>query len=249
MSMTTSRTIGRFCRTRAGVTVIRRDAPGRMQSFPLRHVLEGVVATADRALDTNERQAFQQLVCAELPGLYSLARRLAGGEAEDLVQEALLRACRSFGSLRDHQAAPKWLRTILTNAWRDRLRKRGRQPREVSFDADVDGFSLFRTLIDEDPFPYSDSLHLDFLGLFGEDDVHVVLGRLPDRYSAPLVLRYVEGFATKQIARMLDLPLGTLLSQLHRGRKLLERGLWEYARESGRLVGAGRPAGPSRGAS
>jgi RNA polymerase sigma-70 factor (ECF subfamily) len=107
---------------------------------------------------------------------------------------------------------------------------------------DVEGFSLYRTLIDEDPFPYSDTLHLDFLGGFCEDDIHTVLQRLPARYRAPLVLRYVEGFPTKQIARMLGLPLGTVLSQLHRGRKLFERALWDYAIESGAVTEAAAEA-------
>jgi RNA polymerase sigma-70 factor (ECF subfamily) len=100
---------------------------------------------------------------------------------------------------------------------------------------DVEGFSLYRTLVDEDPFPYSDTLHLDFLGSFSEADIRTVLQRLPPLYRAPLVLRYMEGFPTKQIARMLELPLGTVLSQLHRGRKLFERALWDYARVSGAL--------------
>jgi RNA polymerase sigma-70 factor (ECF subfamily) len=191
-------------------------------------------------LQARDAAAFQQLAREELAGMYALARRLAGQDAEDLVQEALLRACRSFASLRDRQAGGQWLRVILTNVWRDRLRKVAREPAEVSVD-DVECFSLYRTLVEEDPFPYSDSLHLDFLGGFSEDDVHSVLGRLPPRYRAPLVLRYVEGFRTKQIARMLALPLGTVLSQLHRGRKLFERALWDYAVESGALVGPGSP--------
>ena len=193
-------------------------------------------------LHTNDRAAFQQLARDQLAGLYALASRLTGRDAEDLVQEALLRACRSFSSLRDRQAGGQWLRVILTNAWRDRQRKNGREPAEVSLD-DVEGFSLYRTLVDEDPFPYSDTLHLDFLGSFSEIDVQTVLERLPPLYRAPLVLRYMEGFPTKQIARMLELPLGTVLSQLHRGRKLFERSLWDYAVESGALVGGGGTRG------
>ena len=193
-------------------------------------------------LHTSDRAAFQQLARDELAGLYALARRLAGRDAEDLVQDALLRACRSFPSLRDHQAGGQWLRVILTNVWRDRLRKQGRDPTEVSLDG-IEGFSLYRTLVEEDPFPYSDTLHLDFLGGFSEVDVQTVLQRMPPLYRAPLVLRYVEGFTTKQIARLLDVPLGTVLSQLHRGRKLFERGLWDYAAESGTLVAGGGARG------
>jgi RNA polymerase sigma-70 factor (ECF subfamily) len=187
-------------------------------------------------LHTSDRAEFQRLARDELAGLYALARRLTGRDAEDLVQEALLRACRSFASLRDRRAGGQWLRVILTNVWRDRVRKVSRAPTEVPLD-DVECFSLYRTLVEEDPLPYSDTLHLDFLGSFSEDDVHKVLQRLPPLYRAPLVLRYMEGFPTKQIARVLELPLGTVLSQLHRGRKRFERALWDYAAETGTLAG------------
>ncbi|TDD72022.1 sigma-70 family RNA polymerase sigma factor [Jiangella aurantiaca] len=190
-------------------------------------------------LTASDTAALQQLARDELPGLYALARRLAGrNDAEDVVQEALLRACQAFGSLRDHQAGARWLRVILANVWRDRVRKDLRAPRELPVD-DVERFSLYRTLVEEDPFPYSDSLHLDFLSAFTDDDVDTVLDRLPPRYRAPLVLRYVEGFATAQIARMLELPLGTVLSQLHRGRRLFEREMWNYAAECGLLPDQG----------
>ncbi|CAL9440281.1 ECF RNA polymerase sigma factor SigR [Actinosynnema sp. ALI-1.44] len=183
---------------------------------------------------TRDRAAFERLARAELPGLYALARRLCRDEAEDLVQECLLRAFRAFGSLRDDDAGGGWLRAILTNVWRDRVRADLRSPRETPV-GDVEDFSLYRTLVEEDPFPYSDCLHHDFLAAFDADDVHAVLDRLPDRYRAPLVLRYVEGVPTKSIARLLGLPLGTVLSQLHRGRKLFEHELWTYAAERGHV--------------
>ncbi len=183
---------------------------------------------------TRARTPLQQLARAELPGLYALATQLAGQDAEDLVQETLLRACRSYDQLRDPAAGGKWLRVILTNLWRDRLRKQEREPAEVSMGHD-ESFSLYRILVEEDPLPYSDTLHIDFLGAFSERDVHEVLHRLPDRYRAPLVLRYVEGFSTQEIADLLDVPLGTALSQLHRGRERFERALWQYAEESGLL--------------
>jgi RNA polymerase sigma-70 factor, ECF subfamily len=63
-----------------------------------------------------------------------------------------------------------------------------------------------------------------------------VLLRLPGIYRAPLVLRYMQGFATKEIARLLGLSIGTVLAQLHRGRKAFERELWAYATENGLLV-------------
>ncbi len=185
-------------------------------------------------METGHRKALQQLARRELPGLYALARHLAGQDAEDLVQETLVWACRASGKLDDPGAGPRWLRAILTNVWRDRLRARGRRPDELPVD-EPEHFSLYATLVEEDPLPYSDTLYVDVLGTFSAQDVHLVLQRLPDHERAPVVLRYVEGFDTYEIAAMLELPLGTVLSQLHRGRQRFERALWEYAEESGLL--------------
>lgn len=181
------------------------------------------------------KQAFQEVARRHLARLYSMARGLVGKEADDLVQETLLRAYRSFGTLAEPEAAGKWLQTILVNTFRDSLRKRGRRLEEVAVE-DVEDFSLYRTLVDEDPFPYSDSLHVDFLRAFGKEDVREVLLRLPEIYRAPLVLRYCQGFATKEIARLLEAPLGTVLARLHRGRKLFEKTMWEYAEQNGLVM-------------
>lgn len=115
---------------------------------------------------------------------------------------------------------------------RDRLRRDGRLPDEIPVEEE-ESFSLYRTLAEEDPFPYSDTLHVDFLGSFSAHDVHLVLGRLPARYGAPLVLRYIEGFDIAGVAEALELPEGTVMSQVHRGRQRFERALWAYAEESG----------------
>jgi RNA polymerase sigma-70 factor (ECF subfamily) len=171
---------------------------------------------------------FAELARQELPRLYSLARQLVDDEAEDLVQDCLLRAYRGYGDLREVEAAPAWLNRILVNCARDRFRARQRRLAEAPL-PDVADFSLFRTIATEDPFPYSDSLHLDFLCRFGPEDVWAVLRGLPELYRVPLVLVHMQDVATKQAARLLGVPLGTLLARLHRGRKLFERDLWVYA--------------------
>jgi RNA polymerase sigma-70 factor (ECF subfamily) len=150
------------------------------------------------------------------------------------VQDCLLKAYRAFDQLDDEVAAPAWLTSILVNCCRDRGRSRKRRGIEVDLD-ELDEFSLYRKIADEDPFPYSDSLHIDFLHQFGAEDVRAILASLPDHYRVPLVLTYMDGFATKEVAGMLGLPLGTVLARLHRGRKLFEKRMWEYAETHGLL--------------
>jgi RNA polymerase sigma-70 factor (ECF subfamily) len=126
------------------------------------------------------------------------------------------------------------LAAIVVNCCRDRRRAEARHPAEIDV-AGVEEFSLYRKIAQEDPFPYSDSLHLDFLQQFGRDDVRSVLAGLPDIYRLPLVLCHCDGYQVKEVARLLDVPLGTVLARLHRGRKLFERRLWDYAAEHGLL--------------
>lgn len=184
---------------------------------------------------TTDRPPFQELVQDHLPWLYRLARRLGGDDAEDIVQDALMKAYQRRESLRDEAAVAGWLRQIVINCARDRIRAEQRRKEEATEEANLERYSLYRTIADEDPFPYSDSLHLDFLSVFDEDDLWAVLDRLPGHYRLPLALVHMEGFSTKQAARLLGSPLGTVLSQLHRGRKRFEKELWEYATERGLL--------------
>lgn len=170
--------------------------------------------------------------------LYGFCVRLAGdpSEAEDLFQETLLRALRAWPEVRRPERAKGWLFAIATNAWRDQLRARNRRVATTSLDEvdeDDPEFSLFQVLAIEDPFPYSDELHLDFLRLFRDEDVQAVFGAINPVFRLPLILTVVHGFSCKEAAAVLDIPLGTLLSRLHRGRKQLERGLWDYAVRNG----------------
>jgi RNA polymerase sigma-70 factor, ECF subfamily len=186
---------------------------------------------------TAARPNFTVLASQHLTRLYAIARTLVDDQAEDAVQDCLLKAFRSYDQLADPARVSAWLTAILVNCCRDRARARGRRPDPIDVDEleQLEEFSLFRRIADEDPFPYSDSLHLDFLHQFGRDDVHAVLVTLPDIYRVPLVLVHMQGFATKEVARMVDTPLGTILARLHRGRKLFERQLWDYAQRNGLL--------------
>jgi RNA polymerase sigma-70 factor, ECF subfamily len=203
-------------------------------------VLEGVelVGAAPATAVVNTRldpvSSFRDLAREQLPRLLSLARRMVGEDAEDVVQDCLLKAYRRFDQLHDVAAAPAWLTSILVNCCRDRGRTRARQPVEIDFDQ-VERFSLYRKIAYEDPFPYSDSLHVDFLAEFSREDVRAVLMRLPEIYRIPLVVVYMDGYLARELAEMLHVPLGTVLARLHRGRKLFETQMWEYAEQNGLL--------------
>jgi len=172
---------------------------------------------------------FETMVHPHLDYLYAMAVRLCGNRAtaEDLVQDALLRAFRGFSRLRNRERPRLWLTKVLTSSFHDRLR---RERRAVAAGVEVDEeFDLFDKITEEDPFPYSDRVHLDFLDLFDDVKLIEVLQRLHPSHRVALILAYVYGFAAREIGTITGKPLGTVLAWLHRGRKQLERELWEYA--------------------
>jgi RNA polymerase sigma-70 factor (ECF subfamily) len=169
-----------------------------------------------------------------LPALYRFALRLTGcpEDAEDLVQETYIKALRAFSSLRDAGRVRPWLTQILTRLVIDRRRAPEREL-AVGDLAELDRFSLYDLVWDEDPLPYSDHLHRDFLAQFPDDDVRHALLALPEVYRVPLLLLYVEDLSYRELADVLECPVGTVMSRLHRARKILERTLWECARRRG----------------
>lgn len=192
-----------------------------------------IAQTVDAGVGVEPRP-FADVARDHLDSLYGFCVRLTNdpSDAEDLVQETLMRAMRAYEDLRDRSRAKAWLFAIATNASRDLSRAHGRQVATVPLetgDANGDEFSLFQTIAIEDPFPYSDELHLDFLRLFHDDDVRAVFGSISSVFRLPLILTVIHGFSCKEAAAILNIPLGTVLSRLHRGRKQLERGLWDYA--------------------
>ena len=184
----------------------------------------------DKASVTSTSAAeFKEAVGPHLPSLYGLACQLVGDRAEDAVQETLVKAFRKYGQLEEPEAIGSWLRTILLNHVRDTVRRDERHLDEVPTEQVEESRSLYRRIADEDPLPYSDSVHLDFLSCFSVPDVWAVLDELPDHYRTPLVLVHMYGVPTREAAKALDVPINTLLSQLHRGRKRFEKALWDYA--------------------
>jgi RNA polymerase sigma-70 factor (ECF subfamily) len=194
--------------------------------------MEGPALRPDRGRDG--ASAFGDLTLPHLKSLYRFALRLTGdgAAAEDLVQETYLKALQSFASLRDPARVRPWLFQILSRLVTDRHRASGREL-PVGDQEDVDRFSLYDRIADEDPFPYSGSLHQDFIDQFQDEDVRRALLRMPEVYRLPLLLVYVEEMTYRELAEVLGCPIGTVMSRLHRGRKNLESELWECAKRRG----------------
>lgn len=182
----------------------------------------------------SDSRRFEELTLPHLAGLYRFALKLTGNTAaaEDLVQETYLRALRSFPGLRDEAAARSWLFQILSRLVTDRHRAASREV-PLPPPEELDRFSLYDLISEEDPLPYSDRLHQDFLGQFRDEDVRAALLALPEASRVPLVLLYTEGLTYREIADVLGCAVGTVMSRLHRARKILERELWECARKRG----------------
>ena len=193
------------------------------------------------AVDDGPRRRFEALALAQLPHLYRLAVRLTGNghDAEDLVHETYMKGLRALQTLRDTDRMRPWLSRILARLMLDRHRDGDREIAVGDLDQ-LDRFSLYDLITDEDPFPYSDRLHEDFLAQFDSDEVRDALLALPEVYRVPLVLLYTEDLSYAELADVLSCPVGTVMSRLHRGRKLLERALWEFARRRG-LIRTWRP--------
>lgn len=175
---------------------------------------------------------FEDVVQPHVEYLFSLAVRLCGNRAtaEDILQEALLRAFRGFPRLRNPERPRVWLTRILTRCHHDRWRAEHEADDALSLD-DETRFDLFDKITEEDPFPYSDRVHLDFLELFDDLRVIEVLQRLHPAHRMALILAYVYGYKTREIAEITGTTVGTVLARLHRGRKQLERELWAYAQD------------------
>lgn len=186
------------------------------------------------SLDPQERQRFEELTLPHLDSLYRLAVRLKGDsqDAEDLVQDTYLKALRAFSTLRQPERVRSWLFQILSRLVMDHHRS---ETREITMGdpKELDWFSLYDQIWDEDPFPYSDCLHDDFLKQFEDEEVRRALLHLPEVYRLPLVLLYGEEMSYRDLAEVLGCPVGTVMSRLHRGRKILERELWECAKRRG----------------
>jgi RNA polymerase sigma-70 factor (ECF subfamily) len=189
---------------------------------------------------------FADQAMEHMPSLYSAALRMTRkpADAEDLVQETYLKAYRGFGSFREGTNLKAWLYRILTNTFINRYRKQQRRPDESSLD-DVEDFFLYRRLGGLEGARSSRSAEDELLDVLGESEVRQAVESLPEQFRLAVLLADVEGFSYKEIAEILDVPVGTVMSRLHRGRKGLQKRLYDFARQR-RLTDAEPASAPSQ---
>lgn len=173
---------------------------------------------------------FNEEMLPHLDALYNFALRLAAepNDAEDLVQDTIVKAYRFFSSYEKGTNAKAWLFRILKNSYINNYRKQSKRPSEVDFDE----VSSFYESIRAERTETSDLEEKMFSELI-DDDLTRALNRLPEDFRTVVLLCDVESFTYEEIANMLDVPIGTIRSRLHRGRNLLKVELMDYARKRG----------------
>jgi RNA polymerase sigma-70 factor, ECF subfamily len=198
--------------------------------------------TENRA-DQAKKKEFEELFLPLLDNLYSIALRMTRNEkdAEDLVQETYLKAFRFFHRFERGTNARAWVLTILTNTFRTRYRKKKQEPNMVDFEA-VENFCLADEMVKEiTAADKSEAQSADIVTAilkdYVSDDIIEALENVPEQFRIAVLLSDVEGFSYQEISEILGISVGTVKSRIFRGRKILQKQLWDFAKQRGILKG------------
>src|SRR5206468_1242356 len=184
-----------------------------------------------------DKAKFEELAMEHMGSLYTAALRMtrSPSDAEDLVQETYLKAYRAFESFQEGTNLKAWLYRILTNTFINSYRAKKRRPEQTEID-EVEDLYLYRRLGGLEAAAAGRSAEDEVMDLFTDTEVKSAIESLPDQFRMAVLLADVEGFSYKEIAEILDIPIGTVMSRLHRGRKALQKSLFDFGKERG-LVG------------
>ena len=177
-----------------------------------------------------DQATFAEQAMPLMGSLYSGALRMTRNpaDAEDLVQETYLRAYRGFGGFQEGTNLKAWLYRILTNTYINSYRAKQRRPEETDLD-EVEDLYLYKRLGGLEAASFGRSAEDELMDTFSEAEVKEAIEALPENFRMAVLLADVEGFAYKEIAEILEIPIGTVMSRLHRGRKQLQTRLFDYA--------------------
>ncbi len=166
--------------------------------------------------------------------LYNFALRTTGNadDARDLLQETYLKAYRFWDKYEKGTNIRAWLFRIMKNSYINRYRKEAKEPDKVDYE-DVENFYNTIRAESTDPNDLQEQLYGSLLG----DEVTKALQSLPDEFRTVIILCDIEGLTYEEIAEFVDCPIGTVRSRLHRGRKLLQAKLLDYAKQQGMIKG------------
>ena len=180
--------------------------------------------------EKQKQKDFDDEIIPHMDALYNFALRLTTdpNDAEDLVQDTIVKAYRFFSSYEKGTNAKAWMFRILKNSFINNYRKTSKKPSQV----DYDEVSSYYESIRAERTDTSDLENLMFREMM-DDDLSNALKRLPEDFRTVVLLCDVEGYTYEEIANMLDVPIGTIRSRLHRGRNLLKTELLEYAKKRG----------------
>ena len=180
--------------------------------------------------EIKKQKDFDKEIIPHMDALYNFALRLTTdpNDAEDLVQDTIVKAYRFFSSYEKGTNAKAWMFRILKNSFINNYRKTSKKPSQV----DYDEVSSYYESIRAERTETSDLESLMFREMM-DDDLSIALKRLPEDFRTVVLLCDVEGYTYEEIANMLDVPIGTIRSRLHRGRNLLKTELLEYAKKRG----------------
>lgn len=183
-----------------------------------------------------QQEQIKEEAISYIDSLYRTALRMTGNpaDAEDLVQETYLRAFRAIDQFKPGTNLRAWLFKIQTNSFINDYRKRVRRPRSTSLD-DVEEYYLYNHLVESGVQPAPSITEDEILAQIDDADVFRALDDLPDNFRQVVLLADVEGFAYREISEILEIPVGTVMSRLHRARRRLKENLLtrpEYASEN-----------------
>lgn len=185
-------------------------------------------------LTTDEKHKIRTLILPFVKDLHRVAIHLTRNPdaAEDLVADTITLACERFRQLRDYNKVKQWLLRILSNKFIDNTRAQNRLT-SVSLDEDEeDSFSLFDQL--SVPFLlWWRNPEQELLNKILDEDISSAIAELPEQFRFVVILCDVEGLSYKEIASVLNIPIGTVRSRIARGRSILQKQLWDYALEAG----------------
>lgn len=186
------------------------------------------------ALSRESRAQLEQDAIAQIDALYRTALRMtrSSSDAEDLVQETYLRAFRSLHQFTEGTNLRAWLFRIMTNTYINDYRKRQRRPTNTSLD-DIEEFYLYDHLVDAVAQQPSDNPEDEVLERLTTADITDAIDELPEEFRQVVTLADVEGFSYREIADILQIPVGTVMSRLFRARRRLRKALYDVAIESG----------------